>query len=128
MDQDGIQRPTAMNEIIVTVFGVGITPWKLVGYLGILLFSGRWVVQMLATRARGRPVLPTSFWLMSVSGSALLLTYFIWGKNDSVGVLSNLFPMGVAAYNLAMDLRARRHDLLNSHSDHHDSMPSPIGR
>ena len=30
---------------------------------------------------------------MSILGSALLLSYFIWGKNDSVGVLSNLFPM-----------------------------------
>ena len=29
---------------------------------------------------------------MSISGSLLLLPYFIFGKNDSVGVLSNLFP------------------------------------
>ena len=93
-------------------FGVAVTPWKLIGYLGILLFAGRWVVQLIATRARGRPVIPRSFWIMSVSGSALLLAYFIWGKNDSVGVLSNLFPMGVALYNLALDLRAAREDRL----------------
>jgi lipid-A-disaccharide synthase-like uncharacterized protein len=97
-----------MNEIIGTFLGVVITPWKLVGYLGVLLFAGRWVVQVLATRAQQRPVIPRVFWTMSMAGSALLLAYFIFGKNDSVGVLSNLFPMGVAIYNLMIDVRASR--------------------
>ena len=38
----------------------------------------------------------------------LLLSYFVFGKNDSVGVLSNLFPAGVAGYNLYLDLRNKR--------------------
>ena len=76
------------------MFGVVVTPWKLIGYVGVLLFAGRWVVQVLATRKHGKPVMPRLFWIMSVLGSALLLSYFIWGKNDSVGVLSNLFPDG----------------------------------
>ena len=97
-----------MNVVIGEVFGVIVTPWKLVGYLGVLLFAGRWVVQVLATRAKGRPVIPRVFWSMSMLGSALLLAYFIWGKNDSVGVLSNLFPAAVAAYNWIMDIRAHR--------------------
>jgi lipid-A-disaccharide synthase-like uncharacterized protein len=95
-----------MDIAFVTLSGVVITPWKLVGYLGVLLFAGRWVVQMNATRRRGRPAFPGLFWTMSVAGSALLLTYFIWGKNDSVGVLSNLFPMTVALYNYVMHRRA----------------------
>jgi lipid-A-disaccharide synthase-like uncharacterized protein len=95
-----------MNEIIGTLFGVVLTPWKLVGYLGVFLFAGRWVVQVIATRKHGRPVMPRLFWVMSVAGSALLLSYFIWGKNDSVGVLSNLFPAAVAVYNLVMDLKS----------------------
>ena len=95
-----------MNTPIAHVLDVVITPWKLVGYLGVFLFAGRWVVQMAATRRHGRPVFPGLFWTMSVLGSALLLTYFIWGKNDSVGVLSNLFPMIVAGYNFLMHRRA----------------------
>jgi lipid-A-disaccharide synthase-like uncharacterized protein len=97
-----------MNQVIANVFGVGVTPWKLIGYLGVLLFAGRWVVQVLATRVNGKPVIPRSFWVMSVTGSGLLLAYFTWGKNDSVGVLSNLFPMSVAIYNWAMDVRSQR--------------------
>ena len=96
-----------MNNVIAVVLGVVITPWKLIGYLGVGLFAGRWVVQLIATRQRGRPTMPRTFWVMSVMGSALLLSYFIWGKNDSVGVLSNLFPAGVALYNLILDMRPR---------------------
>ena len=96
-----------MNTPILYLFNVVITPWKLVGYLGVLLFAGRWVVQVLATRQQGKPVIPPLFWFMSVAGSSLLCAYFIWGKNDSVGLISNLFPMSVAIFNLVMDVRAR---------------------
>jgi lipid-A-disaccharide synthase-like uncharacterized protein len=97
-----------VNAVIGTFFGVVLTPWKIIGYLGVFLFAGRWFVQMLATRKFGRPVVPRMFWIMSVAGSVLLLSYFIWGKNDSVGVLSNLFPAAVALYNLFMDLKSGR--------------------
>ncbi|MFL6548548.1 MAG: lipid-A-disaccharide synthase N-terminal domain-containing protein [Povalibacter sp.] len=97
-----------MNQVIAVLFGVSVTPWKIVGYVGVLLFAGRWVVQVLATRAKGKPTIPRLFWAMSITGSAALLAYFTWGKNDSVGVLSNLFPMSVAIYNWVMDVRSHR--------------------
>ena len=86
--------------------GVVITPWKLVGYLGAALFAGRWVVQLYVSREHGRPMLPRAFWYMSTSGSLLLLGYFIFGKNDSVGILSNVFPLLIALYNLRLDIVA----------------------
>jgi lipid-A-disaccharide synthase-like uncharacterized protein len=89
-----------VNNVLIQAFGVTVTPWKLVGYVGVLLFAGRWFVQIFASRTQGRPVLPAMFWYMSIVGSLLLLTYFIFGRNDSVGVLSNLFPFAVALYNL----------------------------
>lgn len=101
-----------MNEIIGHLFGVVITPWKLVGYLGVCLFAGRWAVQLVAARRYRRPVVPRAFWTMSIAGSALLLAYFTFGRNDSVGVLSNLFPMAVALYNWSLDVRAARHQEL----------------
>lgn len=94
-----------MSRVLVEFFGIVITPWKLVGYLGVTLFAGRWFVQLFASRRHRKPVLPRLFWYMSVSGSLLLLAYFVFGKNDSVGVLSNLFPLFVAAYNLWLDVR-----------------------
>lgn len=100
-----------MNEILLHLdlgpFNLVVTGWKLVGYIGVFLFAGRWVVQLIASRRAGRPVMPRAFWYMSVAGSLLLLTYFIVGKNDSVGVMSNLFPAFTAAYNLWLDVKNR---------------------
>ena len=96
-----------MNQVLAVVFGVTVTPWKLVGYLGVALFAGRWLVQLAASKVSGKPTMPTLFWYMSAVGSVMLLSYFVFGKNDSVGILSNLFPLFVALYNLYLDKRAR---------------------
>lgn len=84
------------------------TPWKIVGFVGIALFGSRWIVQFYATRKHKRVVMPEAFWWLSVCGSILLLAYFIFGKNDSVGVLSNLFPAFVALYNLITHRKYRK--------------------
>jgi lipid-A-disaccharide synthase-like uncharacterized protein len=96
-----------MNKVWLVMFGVTITPWKLVGYVGVFLFAGRWFVQLAASQARGKVVMPRLFWYMSALGSVLLLSYFVFGKNDSVGILSNLFPLFVALYNLYLDIKNR---------------------
>jgi lipid-A-disaccharide synthase-like uncharacterized protein len=101
-------RPSPMNDLLFTLHGVTVTPWKLIGYLGVFLFTSRWFVQLYATKKLRRVHMPTSFWWLSVAGSALLVSYFTFGKNDSVGVLSNLFPAFVSVYNLVVDLRHRR--------------------
>jgi lipid-A-disaccharide synthase-like uncharacterized protein len=91
-----------LNTVLLSAFGIVITPWKLVGYVGVMLFAGRWLVQVWASRHHGKPVMPALFWYMSISGSILLLVYFVFGKNDSVGIMSNLFPLFVALYNLRL--------------------------
>lgn len=96
-----------MNTVLIVAFGVVVTPWKLLGYLGVFLFAGRWFVQLFASRVKGRVVMPRMFWYMSISGSLLLLSYFVFGKNDSVGILSNAFPLFVALYNLYLDFKSK---------------------
>lgn len=93
-----------MRTVLFEMWGVVVTPWKLVGYLGVFLFAGRWFVQLFASRVSRRVVMPRTFWYMSIAGSLLLLAYFIFGKNDSVGILANAFPLFVALYNLYLDL------------------------
>ena len=85
-----------------------VTPWKLIGYGGTLLFTGRWLVQLYATRKLRRVHMPMAFWWLSIVGSLMTLSYFVFGKNDSVGILQNLFPLFIASYNLAVELRHRR--------------------
>lgn len=97
-----------MNDVLFNIHAIGVTPWKLVGYLGVLLFTSRWFVQMYATRKLRRVHMPIAFWWLSVAGSVLLVSYFTFGKNDSVGVMSNLFPAFVSVYNLYVELTHRR--------------------
>jgi len=85
--------------------GLHITPWKLIGYVGTFMFGGRWLVQFFASRRAGKPVIPRVFWYMSIVGSLMTLSYFLF--SDSVGVLGNLFPAFTAAYSLYLDIRHR---------------------
>jgi lipid-A-disaccharide synthase-like uncharacterized protein len=96
-----------MNKVWLVMYGITVTPWKLIGYLGVFLFAGRWFVQLAASQAHGKVVMPRLFWYMSALGSVMLLSYFVFGKNDSVGILSNLFPLFVALYNLYLDIKNR---------------------
>ena len=99
-----------MNEQIVWLsgFGVHITLWKLIGLTGALMFGGRWLVQFIASKRHGKPVIPRAFWYMSIVGSLMTLSYFMFSaKQDAVGVLQNLFPSFTAAYSLYLDIKHR---------------------
>ena len=99
-----------MNEQIVwlSFFGLVITPWKLIGYVGTLMFGGRWLVQFIASRRAGKPVIPRVFWYMSIVGSLMTLSYFMFSaKQDSVGVFGYLFPSFTACYSLYLDIKHR---------------------
>ena len=88
--------------------GISLNVGKLIGYTGVFLFSGRWFLQVAASHISSKPVFPRAFWYMSLAGSLLVLFYFVFGKNDSVGILANLFPFLVAAYNLFLDHNHRK--------------------
>jgi lipid-A-disaccharide synthase-like uncharacterized protein len=98
-----------MNEPILWLSGFGIvfTPWKVIGLVGGLMFAGRWLVQFIASRRAGKPVIPRLFWYMSIVGSLMALSYFVFGKNDAVGILQNAFPAFTALYSLVLDIRHR---------------------
>lgn len=88
--------------------GIRMSPWKLIGLTGALMFGARWVLQFVASRRAGRPVIPRAFWYMSVAGSLMTLSYFVFSqKQDAVGVVQNLFPAFTAGYSLWLDIRHR---------------------
>src|SRR5690606_37322162 len=94
-----------MNEPFLRTGSVVVTPWKIVGYTGALMFALRWVVQAFHRKRTGSNVMPTVFWAISLAGAGMTTLYFIFGKNDSVGILQNALPATVALYNLILDLR-----------------------
>jgi len=102
-----------MNQELVWLSwtGLHVTPWKAIGLTGALMFGTRWLVQFVASRRAGKPVIPRLFWYMSLLGSVMTLSYFVFSaKQDAVGVLQNLFPAFTAAYSLYLDVRHRGWD------------------
>lgn len=60
--------------------------WVGLGLFGQVLFTGRMLVQWLASEREQRSVVPVSFWWLSLFGASMLIVYFIW-RIDIVGVL-----------------------------------------
>ena len=97
-----------MDTPIAILFGITFTWWKIIGFVGAFMFGGRWLVQFVASRRFGKPVIPRAFWYMSIVGSLMTLAYFMFSaKQDAVGVLQNLFPAFTAVYSLMLDIKHR---------------------
>ena len=60
--------------------------FAVIGFIGQGLFSMRFIIQWIASEKAGRSVIPFSFWIFSLGGSVLLLTYAIYRK-DPVFIL-----------------------------------------
>ena len=60
--------------------------WVGLGLLGQVLFTGRMIVQWLASEKQKRSVIPVAFWWMSLGGATMLIISFIW-RVDIVGIL-----------------------------------------
>lgn len=85
-----------------------ITGWKLLGFVGAFCFAGRWLIQAWHRKRTGTATMPTLFWIISLAGAGMVTAYFVWGKNDSVGIITNALPASVACWNLVQDLRGKR--------------------
>jgi lipid-A-disaccharide synthase-like uncharacterized protein len=82
------------------IYGLTITPWKVVGWLGAGIFGTRFLIQWIASERARKSVIPFGFWECSAVGSFLLLAYFSIYRRDSVGVLQNLLPLPIYLRNL----------------------------
>ena len=72
------------------LFGIEWSVWKVVGWVGNLVFFSRFLVQWYATEKLKRVVVPTLFWWLSLTGSLLLLIYSVRQK-DSVFIFAYAF-------------------------------------
>ena len=63
--------------------------WIIVGLLGQLMFTGRFIVQWIASEKAGRSVVPVAFWYFSILGGLIVLAYGL-RKLDPVIILGQL--------------------------------------
>ncbi|MEM6458530.1 MAG: lipid-A-disaccharide synthase N-terminal domain-containing protein [Planctomycetota bacterium] len=75
--------------------------WVALGLGGQVLFTGRMLLQWLASEKEKRSVVPPLFWYLSLAGATMLLVYFVWRK-DIVGVLGQSTGWFIYARNVAL--------------------------
>ncbi|MEZ5795569.1 lipid-A-disaccharide synthase N-terminal domain-containing protein [Albidovulum sp.] len=83
--------------------------WVAFGLLGQLMFTGRFIVQWIASEKARRSVVPLAFWYLSMAGGLILLAYAIY-RRDPVFVLGQSLGVFVYTRNLWLIYRAGRAD------------------
>lgn len=90
--------PTAPQERIASY-------WHAVGFLGLVMFNGRFWVQWVGAERRKKSFLGVEFWWMSVIGSILCLLYFA-AIGDFVNTIGPFFGLIPSIRNLILTRRS----------------------
>ncbi len=79
--------------------------WHLLGFLGLVLFNGRFWLQWWNAEKQSRSYLGVEFWWMSVSGSILCFIYFL-AIGDFVNLVGPFFGLIPSIRNLILIKRS----------------------
>lgn len=94
------------GKFLIEAFVNQIDGWIILGVVAQLMFTGRFLVQWIASEKRGKSVIPVAFWIFSIVGGLLLLAYALH-RLDPVFILGQAFGVFVYARNLYLVLRER---------------------
>jgi lipid-A-disaccharide synthase-like uncharacterized protein len=81
--------------------------WLIVGLLGQLMFTARFIVQWIASERAGKSVVPLAFWYFSLFGGMIVLAYGIH-KVEPVIILGQLPGVVIYSRNLWLIYKERR--------------------
>lgn len=81
--------------------------WLILGVFAQLLFTARFAIQWIASERAGESVMPDLFWLISLSGSLLLLLYAIHRK-DPVFIMGQSAGVLIYLRNIQLILRKKK--------------------
>src|SRR5260221_6002943 len=91
---------------------IEMNAWKVIGLSGSLIFGIRFLLQWIASERAGKSIIPVGFWECSLFGSLLALSYFIFYRHDSVGVIMTILPVPVYPPHLYLKMN----EALSQHS------------
>ena len=96
-----LQTVFSNNDISTTLLIWGIT--------GQIVFTFRFIYQWFYSEKRKQSILPMGFWIISLTGSIMVLTYAIVRK-DPVLFIGQLFGLVVYSRNIIIGLKQRKRD------------------
>lgn len=83
--------------------------WVFFGLFAQLMFTGRFIVQWLASEKAKKSVMPVAFWYFSLAGGVMLLAYAIH-RADPVFILGQSLGVVIYLRNLWLIRVERRRD------------------
>ena len=81
--------------------------WVLFGFAAQLMFTGRFLLQWLASERQRKSVVPVAFWYFSLAGGVMLLMYAIH-RRDPVIILGQAVGVMIYLRNLMLIYADRR--------------------
>lgn len=81
--------------------------WVLIGFVGQIFFTGRMIVQWIVSEKAKKSIVPRTFWVMSLVGSIMLLSYAFY-RRDPVFILGQSFGSIVYIRNLILFAREKK--------------------
>ena len=90
----------------------GIPVWLIIfGCIGQVIFTFRFIYQYLYSRKRGESLLPAGFWIISLVGSAAIVTYAVIRHDWVLGIGQSV---GFFTYSRNLYLALRHHETATS--------------
>ncbi|WP_417809687.1 lipid-A-disaccharide synthase N-terminal domain-containing protein [Thioclava sp.] len=83
--------------------------WVVFGLLAQLMFTGRFVVQWIASERQRDSVVPVAFWYFSLAGGLMLFSYAVY-RRDPVFILGQSLGVFIYSRNLWLIHAKRRRE------------------
>ncbi len=91
------------------IFVQSIDGWVILGIIGQVFFSARFLAQWIASEKAGKSVIPLSFWFFSIGGGLMLLAYALY-RRDPVFILGQAFGLFIYVRNLMLIRKSKVED------------------
>ena len=87
--------------------GIQVDTWIIIGFIAQGMFFMRFFVQWIVSEREGKSVVPLAFWIFSVLGGVMLLTYAIH-RQDPVFILGQAGGLVIYARNLMLIRKSKQ--------------------
>jgi len=101
--QIGTELDAYLREAFINKFDL----WLVFGLAAQLLFAARFLVQWISSERAGKSVVPLSFWVLSIGGGLMTLTYGLV-KREPVIIVGQLLATLIYTRNIVLIMRERR--------------------
>ena len=96
--------PQNILDYVYDVFVATFDFWLAFGIVAQLVFTGRFLVQWVASERAGRSVVPVAFWVLSMVGGMMTLVYGIQ-RREPVIIMGQVLAVFIYVRNLMLIFR-----------------------